>query len=78
MGRGGLLAVSALVIALGILPAGAAGPTPETPVAGPGTGPATVPELGLETCAVQSPDDFSDPPADVLGWQDGYWHDEPV
>ena len=34
--------------------------------------------LGLETCAAEPPDDFSDPDEDVLGWYDGYWYNEPV
>jgi hypothetical protein len=37
----------------------------------------SVPQVVGE-CAAEQPDDFSDPDADVIGWVDGYWYDEPL
>ena len=29
-------------------------------------------------CAAEQPEDFADPDADVVGWVEGYWYDEPL
>lgn len=37
------------------------------------------PPLGLDTCAAEPPDDFSDPDdPETIGWYDGVWYNEPI
>lgn len=46
------------------------------------TAPASVhedpPDLGLDSCADDPPDEHADPESDAMGWYDGLWYDEPI
>jgi hypothetical protein len=67
--------VAVLVVLAGC--GGAAG-GPETATPSETTTPATTTTSSPTPAPTPSHDDFDDPPADRLGWEGGYWYDEPL
>jgi hypothetical protein len=68
-----VIRLRALVLAAVLVLAGCAAPmSQEDPRANPDAG------EGVSDVADGSEFNFSDPASDRLGWEDGYWHDEPI
>jgi hypothetical protein len=70
-GRRAAIAVVALLAVLALGPSA---------VAGDGTAVDGANESVIQSCAVESPQDFGEPAngTETIGWVDGYWYDQPV
>ena len=78
-----LFALAAAPVAATDAPVRVDGPTADTGVVDTGTGDTGFASTSsvVEPCAADQPPDFDDPDAgtaDVVGWVDGYWYDEPL
>lgn len=76
--------VTAVAVALLVLLAGCSSfggaptPVPEPTPVPPGATPTPTPPLTDAPTTTATDDPYADPARDTVGWEDGYWYDEPI